>query len=901
MLIAIVLSRIILRDSTYLDTESGHKISKHDECWYYIFCKEPIDFEQEYGIRLDNIFALGDRFYTIYMSREKAMHISQNRRFWIKKIPSKDKVTSESNSYIVMHSKNCKLPGSISQIGEFISIVNYGGSIISLSKIKCIRKIEAKKFNPTFQTRFHKNAVHRPDDILEISPRSVLSPSSFYHSSLITGTGQCAALIDSGIDANNPWFFDSKIGSRFINNSLKHRKILNLLPLGDSLDDEDGHGTFIAGVVAGKANCRPFGPYYNGLAPDAKLFIVDIHRKKDNNYWWPSNFSDIVEIPSYFGCNIQLHSWTMGNSPLLTVAIDSLAYKNPNVLMIFPADNEGKIVSSPADSKNVLTVGSTTGQYSSFSATNTSMPTAVYVGQAKPKLFIGYTDPSGTPLVRVGNFESDPLLGRVNIDNKDECVCIYGDDFLSKNPNCAALLVFHNETISNQYSYPVIRMPNSSYEFIAEEENVYIGPSPNAYFDKNRPNMYIDQSSYGTNQYFKIKPEIVAPGGPMIGPKAGSTKCSPESLTIKEGTSVSAAIVASQALLISQFLSSDKYYSPIVPKGSLLKALIINSAEDYTLKDELPSERYGWGTPILSSIMPLSGRFSGNQTSFLYVQQDIEITEGESLYYCFKADKKGLVRATISWLDLPRDPLASTDVSSIVSIRISDNEKNSITVIGNHRKSDIPVIDVFNTAVKAEKFVNAESEVMISIVAGHFALNQPIKIALAITGPFSILQSKSNLTCTAPPQHPPCARECISRGICIKGFCSCSSGRAGDFCGTKIEKVSPNNPSRMTLKRYEWKMFRFCPSEWKEGYCIKIPLSGLNKSRIGLHINIDQTPSWDRAQCTLVDCPEGNITDTELILPYNNWHHVNKGKCLIFGIFVHTGDSYDIDFGFSFQ
>ena len=91
-------------------------------------------------------------------------------------------------------------------------------------------------------------------------------------------------------------------------------------------------------------------------------------------------------------------------------------------------------------------------------------------------------------------------------------------------------------------------------------------------------------------------------------------------------------------------------------------------------------------------------------------------------------------------------------------------------------------------------------------------------------------------------------------------------------------------------------MLKYCPKEWKEGSKIAIPLEGINKSHVGLHIHVDQFPSYENMLCNLNNCPDGYFQNQTLILPYENWSYVSKLKCFMFGLYVFNGLSYYINF-----
>jgi serine protease AprX len=101
-------------------------------------------------------------------------------------------------------------------------------------------------------------------------PRTVLAPDAW---SAATGRGVTVAVIDTGVDGGKPDFKAADGSSRVIGSAVVN-------PLATTADDRYGHGTHVAGIIAGDGTRRDVGDpergSYIGVAPEANLVSVKI-------------------------------------------------------------------------------------------------------------------------------------------------------------------------------------------------------------------------------------------------------------------------------------------------------------------------------------------------------------------------------------------------------------------------------------------------------------------------------------------------------------------------------------------------------------------------------------------------------------------------------------------------
>jgi subtilisin family serine protease len=210
----------------------------------------------------------------------------------------------------------------------------------------------------------------------------------------LDGTGQLIQVVDSGLDFNNPFFYDTAVAvnpSKLPPSGLStHRKVVAYWSYMDALDELGGHGTHVAGSVAG--NAAPVSSVddslmldtLSGMAPGAKIYFTDVSCEtpggctppasiptsctqcSGDGLYVPLNIFDLFKPAYNIGSRISTNSWGGGFSVYssLSADIDSYVVSRPDHLIIFAAGNDGAeagftSLSIQAVSKNVLSVGAT--------------------------------------------------------------------------------------------------------------------------------------------------------------------------------------------------------------------------------------------------------------------------------------------------------------------------------------------------------------------------------------------------------------------------------------------------------------------------------------------------------------------------------------------------------------
>ena len=863
------------------------KISKHDNAWYYFYMKKSFSINQLsnfYGISSQNILPISKNEFSIYLNRNKAILLSSNSSlFIIKKISSKDKINLNnfSNKYLILSTKDCNLPCKIISSFNLFSIVD--NCTENLSKIKCIRKIQNYN-NPIFHSYFQKYFTHH--DIFKTNEILTFPESTIK----ATGLGQCITIVDSGVDIKSPWFS---------NNNFKTKKITNYIPYGDNFDDEEGHGTFMAGIAAGRSNCEYSSNKYNGVASDSHLLVIDIKTNKSSDFSWPVNFSDIFDVPSILGCKVHLNAWS-SNTPLLTMAIDYLAYTHPDLTIIFPyyLNNENKI-QSPGDSKNVLTVGAVYGPKSSLLVDELPEDVIVLITVVYNNEYYRFHvsgDPMGSSIIWVNSTLKLPFHSNTKILNKKVSFQLNINESISL--SSIILFVFHQDPLDKKYNFPIFRLNESLYNIFKDSSQISITLDPfEDDIDNQLFNNWNEYDNFSDN-YFKIKPEIIIPGGPMLGPKSGSNKCDRNGLTIKGGPSVSAAIAAGNAALIKEYFEINDIENPFKIGGALMKAFFVNSATDsITHSESLFSNHRGFGIPNLGELFVSQKGFKKNFFYNLYFEQDILIKKNMVHNYTFFSTSSDPIIITLSWLDYPRDPNSILRLSTPLIIII---KKNREILLPNHNLEDSLHYDKINNIQNIKINPKNNENIQLLIYSYQFDLIEEVNYSLVIRG--KIGKIHKNFTETNEKSCPIGCEGVGSHSACIQQNCICGTERSGDFCQFRSERVSLNKVVQANqIKRFEWVVYKVIVDKWTRNSTFYINIENINIKEFDILVDVGKSPSFDNYYCQYGLCDKIKYKKNQLYLLGEDWSTVAKWNPFVIAFISKSNKLTNIKTIFSIQ
>ncbi|GJF34120.1 hypothetical protein KNE206_68200 [Kitasatospora sp. NE20-6] len=167
-----------------------------------------------------------------------------------------------------------------------------------------------------------------------------------------TGTDEIVGVFDSGVDGTHPDLVD--------------RIVVNESPVGGEAFDVCGHGTHVAGIIAGTGAAS--GGLIAGVAPGARLAVFRVFDEDNRLHVGPS-LGPMLTRAVDAGAHIINLSWgnpLSGTYDQYSLAVDKFVAEHPDVLVIVAAGNSGvapegthefNTCGTPATAKNALTVG----------------------------------------------------------------------------------------------------------------------------------------------------------------------------------------------------------------------------------------------------------------------------------------------------------------------------------------------------------------------------------------------------------------------------------------------------------------------------------------------------------------------------------------------------------------
>jgi subtilisin-like proprotein convertase family protein len=447
----------------------------------------------------------------------------------------------------------------------------------------------------------------------------------------LTGTNQIISVNDSGVDAAHP--------------ALAGRVTADLPA---ALVDPNGHGTHVAGIIAGNGlrstnatsvpgSVPPFVPtQFRGMATCARLLALQVGATglSTDRY--------LQETAARTNAVIANHSWHYANAPTYDLASasydaavrDSLpgAIDRFPMSIVFAAGNEGGAgpagsggipgtINSPATAKNVITVGAIESLRSITNQTWTC------VTEPQPQCTT-----------------NQPWLSASDSSNQ---VCAF-----SSRGNVGIGL----EGPFGRFKPDLV--------------------APGSFIVSTRSAQWVESGSLATDNaltnydanYSQVWSNLNSQAGPYY--------------RLDSGTSLAAAGVSGMLALMREYFATRLASSP---SPALLKALLVNGARNlgggYGFAARDLTNAQGWGLANLPASLPPTNSTGPFSMLFFEQSSDAALATGDACIRTVKIRDSGAgkpLRITLTWTDPPADPLAAVKLVNDLDLVVTNLDTGAV-------------------------------------------------------------------------------------------------------------------------------------------------------------------------------------------------------------------------------
>jgi subtilisin family serine protease len=497
------------------------------------------------------------------------------------------------------------------------------------------------------------------------------------------GEDEVIGVADTGIDLGHCSFRDEdgyRVAPSDPSNpitDMSRRKVVQYIAYADTLDETDGHGTHVAGIVAGMPVGLPSGQEdFRGMAYEAKLAFFDFGDSANlNSLSVPGDTYNAMLKPAYeAGARVHSNSWGTLNIIYdyngADHDFDAFVYDYPEMVIVVAAGNCGDVQGSSFDCAASLAPA--------------DAPSILAPALSKNVMAIGAS-------LNGGN----------------------GGDI-------------------EQVAYFSSR-----------------GPTPDG----------------------RIKPDLVAPGSPVVSARADPSSPGSCGVANRVGTSMAAPVAAGNAALVRQYFREGWYSTGgaraskvdfgFSPSAALVKALMINSAKGMSAVQEAQSvisgnalgDRLGGRRMAVSLDSPPDGiqgfgrltldqGINLNGTVGLFFR-DEELSEGAVLQYNVSilptADAQKDLSITLVWTDPPGGAGSTKIVLHDLDLK----------VYGPNGEEFFP-----NGLQGADRYNNVERIVVNPTIPGSEYIIEVTGTSVAATGTqrFAVVANGEFIETNEPPQ-----------------------------------------------------------------------------------------------------------------------------------------------------
>lgn len=729
------LNSLTLSNGNVITTKGRQASSDVGNSWYFMKLKNYSisNISNLLDVEIKTTDYLSPRWITVYLTEEQAHTVEENKLGKLIPVKSTDKVDknfkfeyNKTKQYLVHASKHFK---GHKKLAENYFVVTTDNVYDLLDNPDVLQVTEAPMIE--LNNRWIHGFIQSNKNEISFNK---------YAEGLRTldldGNNTIVTILDSGVNSNNLFFKDDNYEFPINKTNMNHRKIIRYNAVADAIDRNVGHGTHVAGIIGGYSKYDGMN-LYKGGAYNSKLFVVDIvPDSTDAAFSLPFEaVYDSAKESIALKSHIVSCSWgAVEENRQITNAVNLLVYSFDSLLYVIAAGNTGKVrnVFTPANSKNVLTVGSAKSPQTS--STETSQDTYIYVdGEnidcSSRNLFSFMKD-----LKNLKSYENVEykLINRTEDFSQSVALITdrssYYDDF-------SGLAIITNVSSINSIKCPSVSVSSEVMDKLLHKENKTLSLRFN--ISKNNYDKHIYSSrfnSFGPTRSGLVKPDICGFGESIL--SAGTT--GEFSIVSKTGTSMAAPSISAALALVEQYITEKRHGLDIEPfySNSLLRAFIVQSASRKT-----PFVDCGYGIPRLDKVLITEKDFGKRGIRFF----NHTIKQNQHLVFNVSVNP-GDFDITMAWTDPALQSLADNVPEFFMDLDLMVVTPDGQKIYGNHGADT----EAYSTIEKVSVNNTKKGDIEVHILTSKFLTDElsEVKFSLVYNGEFNNTDVETN------PIHP---------------------------------------------------------------------------------------------------------------------------------------------------